>query len=145
MTSLPDYPDALDPDLVSHFPATTHSGGGYVWDAVLEYRVWCLPENGAPDEADGDDYFYPFATYAEAHSFFTETNGAASPLALVLQREYIDESHPGNFHHIKRSRVTEWPADFLSRPRRTDLTIRRFLASDSPSRLELLRGESNDA
>ena len=145
MTSLPDYPDVLDSDLVGHFSVVTHSGGGYVWDAVLEYRVWCHTENGAPDESNGDDYFYPFATYAEAHSFFTETNGAESPLALVLQREYIDEPQPGDFHHVKRSRVAEWPTEFLSRPRRTDLTIPRFLASDSPNRLDLLRGESNDA
>jgi hypothetical protein len=46
------YPDALDPGLVGTYPASAHAGGGYVWDAVLEYRVWCHPESGAPDLAE---------------------------------------------------------------------------------------------
>ena len=60
------YPDVLDPDRVGSYPAVAGAGGGYVWDAVLEYRVWCHPEDGAPDEDDGNDYFYCFATYSEA-------------------------------------------------------------------------------
>lgn len=27
-----------------HLSATAHAGGGYVWDEVLEYRVWCHPD-----------------------------------------------------------------------------------------------------
>ncbi len=60
------YPAVMDPNLVGTFPALAKSGGGYVWDEVLEYRVWCHPEQGAPDEDDGDDYFYAFASYEEA-------------------------------------------------------------------------------
>lgn len=44
------YTDAADADLVGTFPALAGAGAGYVWDAVLEYRVWCHPERGAPDE-----------------------------------------------------------------------------------------------
>src|SRR5262245_43334385 len=29
----------------------------YVWDEVLEYRVWCHPERGAPVDCDGNDYY----------------------------------------------------------------------------------------
>src|SRR5215831_10253229 len=114
------YPSVLDPSLVGTYPASAHAGGGYVWDAVLEYRVWCCPERGASDEDDGSDYYYPFATYEEALAFSEHTQGAEEPLALVLQREYINEPEPGQYVHIKQERVTEWPVEFLSRPRRTE-------------------------
>ncbi len=135
------YPDVLDPNRVATYPADVKSGGGYVWDAVLEYRVWCHPENGAPDEEDGSDYFYSFATYAEALIFSQKTKGAEEPLALVLQREYISEPEPGHYIHMKEERITEWPVRFLSRPRRTESTIPDFLSPDAPSnRLDILRG-----
>jgi hypothetical protein len=135
------YPDVLDPNRVGTYPADVKSGGGYVWDAVLEYRVWCHPENGAPDEEDGSDYFYSFATYAEALIFSQKTKGAEEPLALVLQREYISEPEPGHYIHMKEERITEWPVTFLSRPRRTESTIPDFLSPDAPSnRLDVLRG-----
>lgn len=135
------YPDVLDPDLVGTYSPLANAGGGYVWDAVLEYRVWCHPENGAPDEDDGSDYFYPFATYEDALAFSERTPGAEEPLALVLQREYISEPEPGNYIHIKEERVTEWPVKFLTRPRRTENTIPDFMSPDAPSnRLDILRG-----
>src|SRR5262249_7022554 len=89
------YPDALDPSLVGTHPASAHAGGGYVWDAVLEYRVWCHPERGAPDLAQGSDYYYPFATYREALDFSESNDGTEEPLALVLQEEFIDEPEAG--------------------------------------------------
>jgi putative acetyltransferase len=135
------YPDVLDPNLVGTYPALVNAGGGYVWDAVLEYRVWCHPENGAADEEDGSDYFYSFATYDEALAFSEETEGAEQPLALVLQREYISEPKPGQYIHMKEERMTEWPVDFLNRPRRTEKTIPDFLSSDAPAnRLDIIRG-----
>jgi hypothetical protein len=135
------YPDVLDPSLVGTYPAAAKSGGGYVWDAVLEYRVWCHPERGAADEADGSDYYYAFASYAEALVFSESTEGADEPLALVLQEEYIDEPVAGQYIHVKERRVTEWPVTFLARPRRTERTIPDFLAPDAPAnRLDILRG-----
>jgi hypothetical protein len=82
-------PAVLDPNLVGTYPAVAKSGGGYVWDEVLEYRVWCHPERGAPDEADGSDYYYPFASYEEAAEFSARTEGADQPIALVLQKAAI--------------------------------------------------------
>jgi len=138
------YPEVLDPDLVGSFDAATNAGGGYVWDAVLEYRVWCQPELGAPNECDDMDYFHPFANYEEAVAFSNGTVGAEPPLALILQREYISEDVPGQYAHIKKARITEWPVEFLSRPRRTARTIPDFLASDAPAnRLDILRGIAN--
>lgn len=135
------YPDAIDPDEVGNYPASAFAGGGYVWDAVLEYRVWFSVLDGAPDLADGSDYYYAFATYAEALEFSRETPGADEPLALVLQEEYIDEPEPGHYVHIRKRRIVEWAPEFLTRPKRRPETIPRFLAPDAPAnRLDILRG-----
>jgi len=135
------YPAVLDPILVGTYPGVAKSGGGLVWDEVLEYRVWCHPERGAPDEADGSDYYFPFASYEEAAEFSARTEGAEEPLALVLQREFIDESEPGQYVHVREERITEWPVAFLSRPKRDEETIPNFLAPNAPSnRLDILRG-----
>ncbi len=112
-----------------------------MWDAVLEYRVWCHPERGAPDLEDGSDYFYTFATYREALEFSEFTKGADEPLALVLQEEYISEPTDGFYEHVKEQRITEWPVEFLRRPKRTPNTIPDFLSPDAPAnRLDILRG-----
>ena len=135
------YPDAVDPARVGEHPAGAFAGGGFVWDEVLEYRVWCHPEDGAEDADDGNDYYFAFATYAEALACSEATAGAEAPLALILQREYIDEPSDGHYVHVKESRVTEWPVEFLRRPRRTAETIPRFFAPDAPpNRLDILRG-----
>lgn len=134
------YPDVLDSKLVGSCPALAKAGGGYVWDAVLEYRVWCHPEKGSPD-LEGSDYFYPFVSYEEALAFSEKTPGAEEPLALVLQREYISESEPGQYIHVKEERITEWPVEFLTRPRRTESTIPEFMSPNAPiNRLDILRG-----
>jgi hypothetical protein len=135
------HPDAVHPDLVGTYPAVVKNGGGYVWDEVLEYRVWCHPERGAPDEEDGNDYYYAFAMYEEATAFSDDTRGTEKPLVLVRQVEYIDEPKPGEYRHVKDVRIAEWPVEFLHRPRRTPNTIPDFLSPDAPSnRLDILRG-----
>ena len=139
-----EYPGVAEPENLGTHEAVAKAGGGYVWDEVLEYRVWCYPGEGADDEADGDDYFYVFATHAEAQEFFTRTAGAQQPLALVRQAEYIDEPEPGEYIHVKEERIAEWPAEFLTRPRRTENTIPDFLAPDAPgNRLDILRGKAS--
>lgn len=137
------FPAAIDLEMVGKYPVRAHSGGGYVWDEVLEYRVWCSPGLGAHDDADGDDYFYAFATYDEAKAASEELAGSDEPLALVRQREYIDETDAGDYRHVRQERVTEWPVEFLSRPCRDDRTIPDFLAPEAPpNRLAVLRGEA---
>ncbi|MEO1171891.1 MAG: GCN5 family acetyltransferase [Myxococcota bacterium] len=143
MSSEHEYPDAVDPDAVGTYPASAGAGGGFVWDEVLEYRVWCHPERGAEDLEDGSDYFYCFRSYREALGFSKATAGAEPPLALVLQREYINEARPGKYVHVKEERRAEWPVVFLSRPKRTERTIPEFLAPDAPAnRLDIIRGLS---
>ena len=135
------YSRAVNPARVGRYPAVAGAGGGYVWDAVLEYRVWCHPERGAPDKADGSDYFYAFASYPEARRFSESYPGAEEPLALILQKEYIEEPRKGRYVHVKKRRIAEWPVEFLNRPRRTKRTIPDFLSPDAPAnRLDILRG-----
>lgn len=135
------YPEVIDANLVGTYSAVAAAGGGYVWDDVLEYRVWCHPERGAPDLEKGNDYYYPFATYSEARDFSAGTKGAEEPLALIRQVEYIDEPEPGEYRHTKEERVTEWPVEFLRRPRRTANTIPEFLSPNAPkNRLDIIRG-----
>jgi hypothetical protein len=135
------YPAVMNPELVGTYEPSANAGGGYVWDEVLEYRVWCHPERGAPDVVDDSDYYYPFESYEEALAFSKATESAEEPLALILQREYISESKRGIYIHMKEERITEWPVEFLRRPRRTPQTIPDFLAPDAPSnRLDILRG-----
>ena len=137
------YPAVLDTQLVGSYAAAAKSGGGYVWDDVLEYRVWCHPERGAPDEAEGSDYYYAFASFEEADAFAQANPGTEEPLALVLQREFIDEPENGQYVHVQEHRVTEWPVAFLNRPRRTERTIPEFMAPGAPSnRLAILRGQA---
>lgn len=112
------YPKVLDESLVGTYPAVAKAGGGYLWDAVLEYRVWC-------HQAEGD-YYHAFASYEEALQFSKTAKGAEEPLALVLQEEYIEEPKPGEYVHVIERRITEWPVNFLSRPRRTERTIPDF-------------------
>lgn len=137
------YPKVKDANLIGEYPGFVKSGGGYVWDEVLEYRVWCHPEDGAPDIEDGDDYYYFFETYEEALEFSENNIGCEEPIVLVLQEEYIDEPEPGKYVHIKEQRLTEWPVEFLSRPKRTTNTIPDFLSPNAPAnRLEILRGQA---
>ena len=135
MAELPSYPTAVDPTKVGTYPARTKAGGGFVWDEVLEYRVWCHDVEG------GSDWFQAFATYAEALAFSRATAGAGEPLELIRQDEYLEEPESGRFIHVKAVRLTEWPVVFLSRPRRTASTIPDFLSPTAPpNRLEILRG-----
>lgn len=82
-----EYPEVLDEAKVGTYPALAKSGGGYVWDEVLEYRVWMHPEDGAEDLEDGNDYFYVFVHFEEAQRFASSNSGVEAPLALILQRE----------------------------------------------------------
>ena len=64
-------------------------------------------------------------------------------MQVILQKEFIDEPVPRKYVHVKKRRITEWPAEFLSRPRRTKNTIADFLSPHAPrNRLAILRGSS---
>ena len=109
-----NYPDAIDPDMVGEYSALAKSGAGYFYDHVLEYRVWCHPERGAPDKYDGEDYYYAFASYSEALDFSTSIAGAEEPLALIRQLEWVNEPEEGVLVHEKGERIAEWRVEWLS-------------------------------
>ncbi|MCO6163023.1 hypothetical protein [Flavobacterium sp. NRK F7] len=135
------YPKVVQKEKMGNYPAYVKSGGGYVWDEVLEYRVWCYPEKGAPDYDNGDDYFYVFDTYEDALEFSENNVGTTPPIALILQKEYIDEPEPEHYIHIKEERLTEWPVVFLNRPQRIETTIPNFFSPNAPkNRLNILKG-----
>ena len=109
--SQPPYPPAAYPEKVGTYPALCHSGGGYFYDDVLEYRVWCHPERGAPDLYEGDDYFHAFATHAEALAF--------------------SQGQPGTFIRRTGERITEWLPEWLENSRRQPGSIEAFLAQQA--------------
>ncbi|WP_216610500.1 hypothetical protein [Vibrio coralliilyticus] len=78
-------PYSVDKNKVGEYPASTKSGGGYFYDQILEYRGWCRPWQGAPDECDGKIYYYAFHTYEEALEFSNKTEGSEKPLVLVVK------------------------------------------------------------
>lgn len=123
------HPPAIDPAKVGSYAALVKSGGGHFYDDVLEYRVWCHPEAGAPDEEEGADYFYAFASYEEALAFHENTPGSESPLVLVRQLEHLNEPTPGVFVHLKTERLTEWDPVWLFGSKRTPSSIPEFLAN----------------
>jgi hypothetical protein len=130
------YPKVKDPQMVGKYNVIAKAGGGYVWDVVLEYRVWCHPH-------DDNDYCHVFETYQDALAYSSEEEDAESPLALILQKEYIDEPEPGHYVYVKEQRIAEWPVEFLCRPQRNRNTITDFLSPNAPSnRLDILRGLS---
>lgn len=109
------FPKAVDPARVGKYPALAGSGGGYVYDDVLEYRVWTK------------NRFRAFATFEQAADYQRQTPGAEAPLALVLQKEYIDEPAPGQRRLCKKRRVTEWQVTWLREGRRTPEAVRALL------------------
>ncbi len=126
-----EYPKAKAPEMVGEYDAIAHSGGGYFYDEVLEYRVWCHPEDGAPDEVDGEDYFYTFETFEEALEVSESIEGAEDPLVLVRQLEWVNEPEEGEYLHEKGERLTEWLPEWLLDGPRKPGDIEKFLEEKS--------------
>ena len=113
------YPPASQPTKVGTYPLQCASGGGYVYDEVLEYRVWYATEEG--------DRCQAFASYPEAVRFFKKTPRAEAPLVLVLQKEWIDEPRKGEKIHKTTPRISEWQVVWLLGARRTQESMRQIL------------------
>lgn len=130
-----NYPKVLDEEKVGTYDALTNAGGGYVWDEVLEYRVWFHPKEGE------EDYFYAFTSYEDAKEYADYYDEAEEPIALILQKEFIEEPETGVYIHRKQERITEWAVEFLKRPKRTEETIPNFLSPNAlNNKLDILRG-----
>lgn len=114
-----EYPVAKDLSKVGKYPAVTKSGAGYVYDEVLEYRVWI-------DHGD-DDTYTAFATYEEAKEYSANTKDAEDPLVLILQEEHINEPNPDMFEHIQERRITEWRVEWLKDSLRSENPIPQYM------------------
>ena len=121
------YPVAADPSRIGTYSPDAHSGAGYFYDEVLEYRVWLHPENGATPLNGRNDYFVAFAQYEVAEAFSKRTSGSELPLVLVRQVEWIDEPERGHFVPRKEERITEWQTQWLAGDKRTPNSIAEFL------------------
>jgi putative acetyltransferase len=124
------YPEAVEKSKVGEYPAHTKSGGGYFYDDVLEYRVWCRPWQGAPDEFEGEIYYYAFATFEEALEFSEDTEGSEKPLVLVRQKEWINEPEAGTYIQEKGERITEWLVEWLEDSKRNKNSISEFIETN---------------
>jgi putative acetyltransferase len=90
------YPVTKEPNNVGNHPLLVHSGGGYLYDAVLEYRVWSKSE-------DGQSICHSFGTYNNAKRFSKKIPGAEKePVVLVLQKQYIEDTKDGKYKLIKK-------------------------------------------
>ena len=121
---MPEYPDAIEPRKVGDYPAVAGAGGGFVWDEVLEYRVWCHSDNGT-------DFFHAFATFEDAAKFSDATTEAEEPLVLIRQCEWISEAAPGQFAHERSERIAEWRVEWLTSRKRVKGSIEKFLQNKS--------------
>jgi putative acetyltransferase len=121
------YPVAVDLGRVGHYPPDTHSGAGYFYDDVLEYRVWLNPKKGAKPLNGNSDYYMAFAQYESAAAFSKATPGAESPIVLVRQLEWISEPQHGHFIPQKEERITEWQVQWLTGNKRGLNSIPEFM------------------
>ena|SRR5437868_4109340 len=127
ISGVSSYPVAVDPSKVGAYPADTHSGAGYFYDDVLEYRVWLNPKQGAEPRNGNSDYFVAFAQYEPAESFSKNSPGTEEPIVLVRQLEWISEPQHGHFIPMKEPRITEWQVKWLNGNKRAANSIQEFL------------------
>ncbi len=126
ISGVSSYPVAADAGKVGTYPANTHSGAGYFYDDVLEYRVWLHPDKGAKRLNGNDDYFAAFAQYELADAFSKATSAAEQPIVLVRQLEWISEPDHGRFIPMKEDRITEWQVQWLIGNKRAPSSIQEF-------------------
>ena len=127
-----NYPAVIDPSKVGEYDEAAYSGGGYFFDEVLEYRVWCYPNTETTNTDDSfldiaNEYYRAFVTYQQALAFANDTPDSRAPIALVRQLEWIDQPSRGVYIHNKGERITEWQVDWLAHGARTTNDISDFL------------------
>jgi hypothetical protein len=102
---LTDYvsnaPSVDDPSKVGEYDLLCKAGGGYVWDSVLEYRVW---SNAVSDE----DQVKSFADYEEAFAWSEAHEDREGVLALIRQAEFFMGATRHNSILIEEERIAEW-------------------------------------
>ena len=134
-----NYPTVTDPNQVGKYDEAAYAGGGYFFDEVLEYRVWCYPNTETTNTDDSfldiaNEHYRAFATFEKALAFADNTLHSRTPVALVRQFEWIDQPSRGVYIHNKGERITEWQADWLARGARQADDINEFLLSHNQAK-----------
>ena len=127
MKNLPvtNPPKVADESKVGEYDTLCFSGAGFIWDEVLEYRVW----SSGPTEC------HTFASYDEAERFSEATATRSIVLALVKQVEYFE----GNAKECailvqpKRPRVCEWQVPWLRHDNHRPSMLERALRTPWPA------------
>jgi leucyl aminopeptidase len=115
------HPNAHDQNKVGSYPTIVYSGGGLIYDEVLEYRVWLKDE-------DRQSRCHSFVTYNDAKRFIKNTPTAErEPVVLVLQKQYIEDNKDGKYKLIDKERFTEWRIEWLKGSKRTPRLINAIL------------------
>ncbi|NDC22245.1 GCN5 family acetyltransferase [bacterium] len=118
------HPNAHDQNKVGSYPTIVYSGGGYLYDAVLEYRVWSKSE-------DGQSICHSFGTYNDAKKFSKKIPDAEKePVVLVLQKQYIEETKDGKYKLINKERLAEWKVEWLKNNIRSEKNIKKYINTD---------------
>jgi hypothetical protein len=99
------YPAVMNAELVGTYEPSAYAGGGFVWDEVLEYRVWCLPECGAPDVADGSDYDYPLSLNPSQANIFTSRKSGLQNGRWSFCRDREGHLRQFQFLHLMRHQI----------------------------------------
>lgn len=135
------YPAVTDPEQVGEYEEAAYLGGGYFFDEVLEYRVWCyanINENALDVDSNfldiANEYYRAFATFEQALAFANSAENAEKPVVLIRQLEWIDQPSRGVYIHNKGERITEWQADWLACGVRKANDISAFLQNKALSK-----------
>lgn len=113
------FPLPIAPEKVGTYSMFAKAGAGYFFDDVLEYRVWGGDEGRVVAFGKAEDAY----EYARRHPT------AEAPLALVVQREWIDEPEEGTLVPKRGHRVAEWQIEWLPTKHREPGSIEAFMAA----------------
>lgn len=115
-----DYPDAYKKEKVGTYDLEVFSGAGYVYDYVLEYRVWYKKR--------GRTFCASFDNYNDALAYHRQNKKSEEPIVLVLQKEYVNEPEPGKYVLVNEERITEWQPEWLRDGLRTKEKVNDLLS-----------------
>jgi hypothetical protein len=112
-------PEVFDKSKVGTYDLLCKAGGGFVWDHVLEYRVWTR-ETGTLE-------CHRFADYDTASVYSQKDPEREPPLALVLQKEYFLGDTAESAKLKSRIRTTEWQVQWLEESNHRPSMLKREL------------------
>ena len=117
-----NYPQVINPELVGTYSEKTFSGGGLVYDNVLEYRVWVKSKTSKGINI----WLRSYPSFDEANKYINRIKNRKNILythfvALVKQKKWYEFSKDGSYEFdnqfynlIDSERITEWDIKWLN-------------------------------